>query len=222
MCVAVGWYGATNSHPPWPLIEMYNGKRWSVVWTGEPGVSSKSRMGSLEAVSCTSPTFCVAAGQHVTGLPPWQMYVVWNGHDWSMATLPPLLPNLGEGGIVYTNGVSCPTVTFCVAVGRVPGRSFIEAWNGHTWTLKLTPAGIGLVLDSVSCRASHWCAAIGTLSPTASNGPGMVEAYHGYGTAWSATTTTTKLVKPAPRSLSCPSVHVCFGLVKGHLLKLRF
>lgn len=101
-CMAVGT--AVGSRRVHPLAEYWNGTAWSIVRTtdGEGGPVVE-----LNAVSCPSPTSCVAVGG---GSGP-TLVEAWNGSVWKTADS----PNKGDGGFV--SGVSCWTPTKCIAVG---------------------------------------------------------------------------------------------------------
>ncbi|HEX8102625.1 MAG TPA: hypothetical protein VF533_08445 [Solirubrobacteraceae bacterium] len=65
--------------------------------------------------------------------------------------------------------LSCPTATFCMAVGssldpKGQQRALAQAWNGSSWTLKPlpVPAGVNRTrLAGVSCTAADACTAVG-------------------------------------------------------------
>jgi hypothetical protein len=59
-CTATGTYGSRNGHYE-PLIEAWNGTRWTIRATPAPGTIGNN---SLSAVSCTSATACTAAGEY--------------------------------------------------------------------------------------------------------------------------------------------------------------
>ena len=110
----------------------------------------------LYGMSCTSPSFCIAAGSG----PASPVVEQWNGEGWALATLPS-----GTGG--GFNGVSCVASSFCMAVGDdgPPGDGVVltEEWNGSNWSEIPTPSlgGDDYSLVSVSCVSSTWCVAVG-------------------------------------------------------------
>jgi hypothetical protein len=85
----------------------------------------------------------------------------WNGSSWSTMTTADI------GGDENFNRVSCPSPSFCVAVGNTAGTSpqqqtLAEAWNGSTWsTTTTTNLGNNDALDGVSCLSSAFCMAVG-------------------------------------------------------------
>jgi CHAP domain len=67
--------------------------------------------------------------------------------------------------------VSCPTTTFCMAVGESdgtsqgPGLLLAAMWNGSSWTEATVPAPQGTDNDylfGVSCISPSWCMAVGS------------------------------------------------------------
>ncbi len=100
-----------------------------------------------------------------------------NATSWSEVSVPSSAP----GTFNALEGVSCTSSTFCMATGQTGAAngSLIEMWNGTSWSVVANPPFIGgLVLRSVSCVATSFCAAVGTL------GPGiLIEQWNG--TAWS-------------------------------------
>src|SRR6185436_20008006 len=76
------------------------------------------------------------------------------------------------------DGVSCPTPTWCVAVGMAVARSgaelpVIEQWNGSQWSREPSPRLAGASLDAVSCTSDRSCVSIGS-----SGIHGLVERLH--------------------------------------------
>jgi hypothetical protein len=77
-CTAVGGYQVTGlSSSSRVLIESWNGTRWSVVPSPDPGPTNADD--SLHAVSCTSRISCIAVGSYVRG-------EGFLRHSWSLGT----------------------------------------------------------------------------------------------------------------------------------------
>jgi hypothetical protein len=80
-CIAVGNYlhasVPSSQAAPLPLIERWNGRRWSIQPTPTPTGATSS---TLTAVSCNSPTTCTAVG-HYTNEPGDELTLVerWTG-----------------------------------------------------------------------------------------------------------------------------------------------
>jgi hypothetical protein len=115
-CTAVGW--VTPNHPerpPHPLVERYNGKKWSIQRT------PSTRPYAMYGVSCASPTICTAVAS--TGVRSFAER--WNGQYWSVQRIPPTPRN-------QLTAVRCPSPTFCTAVGFTtghdPSAALAERW----------------------------------------------------------------------------------------------
>jgi hypothetical protein len=98
--------------------------------------------GSLTAISCPAATDCRAfdwSGREVT----------WNGTDW---TAPASVLGAAIGPVWRVDGLSCPSVSFCAAVGN--DHAFI--YSGGTWQEGTTPFGFHN-WGPVSCPTSSFC-----------------------------------------------------------------
>jgi len=157
-CIQVGVQVVSTDNQA--LITQWNGSSWAVA-------SSPSTAGStdtyLNAVSCTSTSFCVAAGFQRQPSTPEPFFEHWNGTAWSV--VPAAIP-VGSSGAGIT-GVSCTGPTFCTAVGNqtVSGAGpLVEQWNGTAWSVVTTPnlaAPGDAEFDGVSCRSTVFCMAVG-------------------------------------------------------------
>ena len=129
-----------------PLVERWDGSRWTYEGTPEPAGTTG---GALTAVACVSERGCVAVGWF-TNAHGSRLGLVerWNGSSWSIDARAPSGPGL--------DGVSCPSVGFCVAVGG----SVFESWKGSRWSLRRSLKGA--VLAAVSCVSRRACAAVGS------------------------------------------------------------
>jgi hypothetical protein len=196
-CLAVGTVTARPRHQR-PLIEQWNGARWSRQWTPRP------RDGSLDAVSCSSDRTCVAVGSIGShGLVERLSHGAWTGRSLSE----PL------------TGVSCARASACTAVGG----TLALRWDGSSWrrqrTARPRPTALGGVrLDAVSCPSTRSCLAVG------SNGcESLVERWNG--SSWTVLPTPddgdcTKRGTGAPSlaGVSCASASMCFAVGTVHAL----
>jgi hypothetical protein len=107
-CVAIGSYGG---HGYLALIERWNGKKWSSQRLPNIGTTI------LTGVSCASATACTVVG---TNSEP--IALRWNGKRWSVQ-------HLASNGDPYD--VSCPTPTYCTAVGFGISGPMAESWTGR-------------------------------------------------------------------------------------------
>lgn len=146
-CVAVGAAVAEDSTPV-ALLEQWDGSAWRMVATpSQPDTK-------LSAVSCVSTAFCLAVGENDATSPPLSVVERWDGSSWT------LLPAPASGQQTAPVGVSCPTATFCAAVGPAgtSANSDIMWWNGTVWSSTTTTGG----LASVSCAGDTRCEAVGS------------------------------------------------------------
>jgi hypothetical protein len=205
-CIAVGWY--TDSTGVHALAESWNGTRWSLQHSPTPTGTYKQT--SLNAVSCWSPSGCIAVGTTNGTLAE-----SWNGSRWSI--LP--TPTPAGSADVEQYGVSCPSPTTCFAVGgylaqpvpyTVVGRVLVESWNGSRWSIQPapSPARNPLYLAGVACASTASCIAVGWGSND-TTGHALAESWNG--SHWK--------IQPLPHSagetpanlsgVACPSRTAC-------------
>jgi hypothetical protein len=127
---------------------------------------------------------------------------------WSPAVL------IDEHSDAVLQGISCPTVTFCVAVDN-DGYSFTDrfgVWSTNQPILE-EPGASDPHLRGVSCSSPSFCMTVGTARGGASPSYGFI--YTG-GVKWSR----TALVEPAKSkrnltSVSCPAQNFCVAVDGG-------
>jgi hypothetical protein len=205
-CAAVGF--ATVGGVSVPLAESRTGKGWTVQAVPHPSGFDR---GALYAVSCPSATSCTAVGQFDDNKGAQLMLAVrWDGRTWALQSTPAPADFYGQS----LNGVSCPTVSVCVAVGtyfRGTGQqvTLAEYWNGKTWTITTTPPGTPQYLTAVSCASVTSCTAIGSYAKGGGAELALVE--HWNGKAWSSETATNPKGSAGtyPLAVSCPTVTSC-------------
>lgn len=159
-CVSASACMGVAGGPSGPVSEWWNGTTWSLQQFAQLPPST----GPLDvSISCGSVTTCAAVvsrplspGLPVPeGQPP--IAESWNGTSWTLD----VQPTSSSGGL---SSVSCPSASFCSAVGFLSDPSgetaaaAAEAWNGNTWTIESAPQGAGLV--DVSCAAADACTAL--------------------------------------------------------------
>jgi len=147
-CVATASDGTNN-----PIV--YNGTTWDNSQTVSGGVG-------FNAVSCTSPSFCMVGGTNVS---------TYNGSTWSNASAIP------DGGTTV-HRLSCLSAAFCEAI-QLGGRAF--TYTG-TWT-NATVIDMTNGIFAVSCASSSLCVAVGGNGGGAIAGDGVALVYDG--TSWS-------------------------------------
>jgi streptogramin lyase len=152
-CTAVG--SDTNSaKKAVGLAERWNGKEWSS--------QEISAVPGLDSVSCTSTEACTA----VEGLTAER----WNGKEWSTEAManPVAADESDRYGGSSMNGVSCSSVTQCVAVGSLDRENeettAAEVWNGMEWSVQRASRPRDGILYGISCPSTTACTSVGSES----------------------------------------------------------
>jgi hypothetical protein len=155
----VGYY-ENPSYPLLTLTEKWNGSSWSI----QPSPNVGHLGSELDAVSCTSSSFCAAVGERLLrdGYLD-SLAEIWNGKSWSSTH------TTNESDDNFLLGVSCTGPFNCVAAGRGPtpanSVTLIESWNGTTWSTASSPdPSRGNDLYDVSCTGFNGCEAVGSHS----------------------------------------------------------
>jgi len=178
-CWAVGNAGPTQQNPNFlPIfpaaagdqgfIEQWDGNSWSTV----PSYSAPGPDGGyLSSVTCVTTTDCWASGATTdsSGTAAATLMERWDGSSWSVVPTP--VPPGSSGSIL--GGVTCLDAQRCWAAGsqgpfgggggsNFQPNSFIESWNGTSWSIEPTPNVTALsFLDSITCLRGTGCWAIG-------------------------------------------------------------
>jgi hypothetical protein len=107
-------------------------------------------------------------------------FVVSASPPWSISPSPSPYAN---GQIL--SGVSCTSVTFCVAVGNYSNGSIlqtlVESWNGSAWSVVSSPdlGTKGDDLNGVSCTSASSCTAVGYYVDASNAEQTLVESWNG-------------------------------------------
>ncbi len=133
----------------YPLAEIRQSSGWSLA----PAPLTAPDSSSLDAVSCTSLTACMAVG---SPSPNGGVVVErWNGRDWQLQSAP------SPAGAAV-EAVSCASATACMLVGFQESGMLTERWNGRTWSLDtIGSPDSGGGLNAVSCTSANACIAVG-------------------------------------------------------------
>ena len=175
-CVAGGNYKDSSGNGP-AFVTVWNGTTWTDY---EVAAALNARNASINSVSCSPSTICVAGGNYQDSSGNSQAFVsVWNGTTWTDNEVAAAL-NTRNASI---NSVSCSSSIFCVAGGSYldssgQGQAFVSVWNGTTWTdsevaAALNTGGVATIY-SVSCSSSTFCVAGGNYRDSSGNGPAFV------------------------------------------------
>jgi hypothetical protein len=133
--------------------------------TGKPAAAGKvSTTIQVRAVRAKAASPWLPAALSITVAP------VTGVRNWTSAELSLSL----DGNIFTPNAMSCPTVSFCVAVGEIyagnQATGVLATWSGGAWSVSLAPLPANTLdpaapyswLQSVSCPSASYCVAVGT------------------------------------------------------------
>ncbi|MGC9962764.1 MAG: hypothetical protein ABSE47_12810 [Acidimicrobiales bacterium] len=226
-CTAVGEFYASNLSPSSALIEHWNGTKWSLE---TPAAIAGASASALEDVACDGISSCTAVGYYVNGADDSQNVAEhWNGSKWSLEGTPDYSKLQSD-----LNGVACPSASSCTAVGQAWNSAeawvtFAEHWNGHKWSLEVTPDAPGAVENfpaGVACASATNCMSAGY---TLSNHDTirLTLAEHMSGTAWKLEKTLNPSAALEPGNdlsrVACTSTSSCTAVgwdENGHYLDL--
>jgi hypothetical protein len=200
-CVAVGESGTIRSR-----AETWDGTSWTPTL---PPLHATSN--AFTDVSCSSPNRCMAVGSLRRDGQLHGLAEIWNGKKWyfTFSTL----------RVTHLDAVSCPTRTFCVAVGvntvpNVEDRAAAQYWDGQHWslmTLPKLPALWNAGLRGVSCVSAKRCVAVGTVTGTRGATQQLIENWDG--THWSiAPTPAATTLGRELEGVSCTSAFHCVAV----------
>lgn len=218
-CVAIGDYRARSGLTR-TLAERWNGTRWSIEPTLDPGRPYRHPTldsgTELSGVSCASADSCIAVGDYLDRRHRDVALIErFDGRAWSRESTPsPLQRQLG--------GASCSSAAGCTAVGE-RRRGFgvllpvVERSRGGRWMLAGAPASrvpgsMTNILVSVSCGSGSACAAVGERSTAAGGFAPFAERY--------AAGRWTVVATPSPSegllgAVSCVSADACTAVGLG-------
>jgi hypothetical protein len=120
-------------------VLQWNGKKWLPARAFDDGVDSFT-------ASCTSRSFCLAAGSSSSGT------LTWNGRSWHNSDATDLSSTYG---FVY---VGCVSRSDCVGVSNAGSAQW---WNGHAWskaTQLYSDRSDGI--QGLACSSAGFCEAI--------------------------------------------------------------
>ena len=198
-CTAVGHRANQQT-----LAERWNGNSWTIQPTPNP-----PRGGVLTDVSCASPKACVAVGYSYSKVasPDLALAERWDGKKWVIQKV----SNPVDGTSAVLEAISCPSATFCIAVGHYVNKAsggdvtLSERWNGKTWAI-MPPADPSKYkrLSGVSCTSDKACTAVGN-SATGT----LAERWNGKMWAVQPTPNPPDGGSASLSSVSCPTATAC-------------
>jgi hypothetical protein len=160
-CVAVGTFGTGTSMSG--VAATLAGQRWTTKELPLPDNARGIGRFGLGSIWCQSVRSCVATGTYGSaagGSDP--LAEVLSDGTWTSVALPtPPAPDQQS----FLNGLSCTSITSCVAVGSSDGTPLVESLSGTTWTsssMSMPPEDTSVLLESVSCPTPDSCVAVGS------------------------------------------------------------
>ena len=172
----------------------------------------------LTAVSCTSKSFCIAAGYYLNGGTGQNLLLTWNASTWSLDSASSLSTSASEDNRLM--GVSCVSTTFCVAAGVYSNgtrlQNLLLTWNGSTWSLDdaqalSTSASQSNVLTGVSCVSASFCVATGYFVNSIGS-HGLMLTWNGSSWALAAGPFSIAATQASLTGVSCASTSFCVAL----------
>ena len=220
-CLVLGEYTDPAQRAP-GLLDTVSGGQWTATRAPLPPGTDPilSEYVSFEGASCAAAGTCVAVGAYVGNDPPEvQLIETLSDGAWT-PTVPPLPADAAtsDNSIDNLSGVSCPTRTWCVAVGSYTGtdgasHAVVETLAGGVWTaVESAPptGGRGVTgLTAVTCTAVRACVAVGGYLDSAGSGRGLIETLAG-GT-WTPTAAPSSGTGPIGY-VTCPAPDWCAAI----------
>ncbi len=203
-CTAVGYAGNRAGTLGAPLIA-----RWTrnAGWLSQPAAPPPAAKAAfLSGVSCASPSDCAAVGFLATRAGTSETLAEhWTQDSWHLERIP---TPVGATAVQLT-GVSCPSPSFCSAVGYFDTAgidiALAERWNGIRWVIGRAryPRGARSArLAEVSCPSLEVCMAVGVLNAADGLNAPLVEGWTPRGWAVQPTPPIGTAAAPADAELS--------------------
>jgi hypothetical protein len=213
-CIATGNY--ENGGTDLPYSARWNGTSWSVVAMATP---SGALDADINGVSCVGVSNCVAVGEYTpTSADDQTLIERWNGTVWTIVSSP--TPVSVDNARLA--GVSCPSSSFCFAVGSYQTKNpypdtknlpFGLRWNGSSWSIVTTGVPSGHprnVLTNVSCVSSTFCFTSGSTSTSVGVAKPWLKGYNG--TSWTTVASPAFGGNGYLSSVACASTTACFAV----------
>lgn len=130
----------------------------------------------------------------------------WNGSLWRLQGVPSL-----SGGSELLS-VSCPSPSFCTALGRGTTGDYTDIWNGSRWTLGAAPqAG----MSALSCSSPTFCMAVGSTQNSSGETVPFAQSWNGIEWSDSPVATPPGLVRGNFDGVSCIEATFCAAVGSG-------
>jgi hypothetical protein len=175
-----------------------------------PGTSSY-----LNSIWCggVPASDCIAVGDYATAVhADLNLAEQWSGGTWALLRTPS--PADTTEGL---SGISCPSASFCMAVGAYLGsgdtqQTLAEIWKGRSWTVVATPSpGLQVsYLSGVSCTGTNNCVAVGAFDSVFGHRETLAEQWNG--SSWTVLNTLNPGLNNQLSGISCPAPAYCVAV----------
>ena len=187
---AVGTY--SGQIPYAPLVEHWNGKKWSQVPVPYPQGSIGSYLNGITALSATD-LWAVGVDDKGSSSPLSTLVEHWNGKKWKLVSA----PSPGPTQNVLNSVTRIPNTKHVWAVGRTEAQGLIEYWNGTKWSVVSAPiVGVFSELFGVIALSAKSAWAVGSYTHGQGDDYTLIE--HWNGASWNVVSspnpTTTSIL----------------------------
>jgi len=138
-CFAAGTFGNLVSGPMRNQILRWNGTKWSLSTTPDPGGTGAQSDNELTGASCLTAESCWAIGfRNTASGAVLNEALRWNGSKWSLAKTPDPAGS-GDKDMNKLAGIRCVSANMCFAIGGQQKnggavQNEILRWNGSRWS----------------------------------------------------------------------------------------
>jgi hypothetical protein len=191
-CVAAG-YVTNSSGDSVPWFGTLSGTTWTSTEGPLPANAapySGVTAGNAHGISCPTQTSCVAVGEYSPGRADTAFIDTLSNGTWTAMEAPyPSNASLADDAAVLY-GVTCQSVTSCVAVGYYDAAGYlqglIETLSNGSWTPMEAPvpsnastSNAQTILYGASCPGTGSCVAVGYYDDTNSHPESLIETLAG-------------------------------------------
>jgi hypothetical protein len=213
-CMAVGQF-ETRKGRGVAFAESWNGTAWTERAVPIPHVADES---ALAAVTCISPTFCVAVGHYTYEAQIFNgatsLIEIWNGSAWRLERS----DDPQASSDTELAGISCALRDWCMAVGYQSLKdgdyaTFAERRVGGAWHSMSTPNPPGAhvsKLADVACPANDRCMSVGERGTSTGYVP-LAERWDGSRWRIDATHDPSGTTSSTLIGVDCASVSECLA-----------
>jgi hypothetical protein len=197
--LVVGALVVTGWRVHWPSALFGSGSPPALTWTAAqaplPADATRTARqdAALNDVACPAAGSCVAVGIYDTGSDADTsrgLIETLSGGTWTPAAAPFNVPGAGAAPFVDLDGIACPSMATCVAVGSYDdskGNSepLTETREGGTWVSARAPLpgdaapGKSSFLSEVACPAPGTCVATGWYTDQNGNADAVIDTLSG-------------------------------------------